>query len=29
SFHPELTEDHRFTANFVKMVKEAKHRQFV
>ena len=24
SFHPELTEDHRFTAYFVEMVKEAK-----
>ncbi len=29
SFHPELTEDHRFTAYFVKMVKEAKQKQFV
>jgi pyridoxal 5'-phosphate synthase pdxT subunit len=28
SFHPELTEDHRFTAYFVEMVKEAKAKQF-
>ncbi|MCQ6282742.1 pyridoxal 5'-phosphate synthase glutaminase subunit PdxT [Bacillus sp. EB600] len=27
SFHPELTEDYRFTAYFVKMVKEAKVKQ--
>jgi pyridoxal 5'-phosphate synthase pdxT subunit len=28
SFHPELTEDYRFTAYFVEMVKEAKAKQF-
>jgi 5'-phosphate synthase pdxT subunit len=28
SFHPELTEDHRFTAYFTQMVKEAKAKQF-
>jgi pyridoxal 5'-phosphate synthase pdxT subunit len=29
SFHPELTDDHRFTAYFINMVKEAKEKQFV
>lgn len=29
SFHPELTEDHRFTAYFVEMVKEAKEKTLV
>lgn len=29
SFHPELTENHLFTAYFVEMVKEAKAKQFV
>ncbi|AIM16572.1 MULTISPECIES: pyridoxal 5'-phosphate synthase glutaminase subunit PdxT [Neobacillus] len=29
SFHPELTEDHRLTAYFVKMVEEAKQKQLV
>ncbi|AZU59821.1 pyridoxal 5'-phosphate synthase glutaminase subunit PdxT [Neobacillus mesonae] len=29
SFHPELTEDHRFTGYFVEMVKEAKQKQLV
>jgi 5'-phosphate synthase pdxT subunit len=29
SFHPELTEDYRFTAYFVEMVKEAKVKQLV
>ncbi|MBL4954015.1 pyridoxal 5'-phosphate synthase glutaminase subunit PdxT [Neobacillus sp. YIM B02564] len=29
SFHPELTEDHRFTAYFVEMVKEAKQKTLV
>ncbi|WP_070121767.1 pyridoxal 5'-phosphate synthase glutaminase subunit PdxT [Bacillus marinisedimentorum] len=29
SFHPELTDDHRFTAYFVKMVEEAKEKQSV
>ncbi|WP_413304886.1 pyridoxal 5'-phosphate synthase glutaminase subunit PdxT [Bacillus sp. 1P10SD] len=29
SFHPELTDDHRITAYFVEMVKEAKQKQFV
>lgn len=29
SFHPELTEDHRLTAYFVNMVKEAKNKQLV
>lgn len=29
SFHPELTEDHRFAAYFVNMVKEAKEKQLV
>jgi len=29
SFHPELTNDHRITAYFVEMVKEAKSKQFV
>ncbi|RLQ90013.1 pyridoxal 5'-phosphate synthase glutaminase subunit PdxT [Falsibacillus albus] len=28
SFHPELTDDHRMTAYFVKMVEEAKTKQF-
>jgi pyridoxal 5'-phosphate synthase pdxT subunit len=28
SFHPELTDDNRFTAYFVEMVKEAKAKQF-
>ncbi|MDP4163010.1 MAG: pyridoxal 5'-phosphate synthase glutaminase subunit PdxT [Bacillota bacterium] len=27
SFHPELTDDHRFTAYFIEMVKEAKKKQ--
>jgi pyridoxal 5'-phosphate synthase pdxT subunit len=29
SFHPELTEDHRLTAYFIEMVKEAKTKQLV
>ncbi|GHI01597.1 pyridoxal 5'-phosphate synthase glutaminase subunit PdxT [Neobacillus kokaensis] len=29
SFHPELTENHRFTGYFVEMVKEAKQKQLV
>jgi pyridoxal 5'-phosphate synthase pdxT subunit len=29
SFHPELTEDHRLTAYFIEMVKEAKAKQLV
>ena len=29
SFHPELTDDHRITAYFVEMVKEAKQKQLV
>ncbi|MBO0962750.1 pyridoxal 5'-phosphate synthase glutaminase subunit PdxT [Neobacillus sp. MM2021_6] len=29
SFHPELTDNHRLTAYFVEMVKEAKAKQFV
>jgi pyridoxal 5'-phosphate synthase pdxT subunit len=29
SFHPELTDNHRLTAYFVEMVKEAKHKQLV
>jgi pyridoxal 5'-phosphate synthase pdxT subunit len=29
SFHPELTDNHRFTAYFVEMVKEAKAKQLV
>ncbi|WP_242267267.1 pyridoxal 5'-phosphate synthase glutaminase subunit PdxT [Bacillus cereus group sp. BfR-BA-01518] len=29
SFHPELTDDHRVTAYFVEMVKEAKMKKFV
>ncbi|MBM7588385.1 5'-phosphate synthase pdxT subunit [Bacillus pakistanensis] len=29
SFHPELTDDHRLTGYFVKMVEEAKSKQFV
>ncbi|WP_312476436.1 pyridoxal 5'-phosphate synthase glutaminase subunit PdxT [Neobacillus sp.] len=29
SFHPELTEDHRLTAYFTQMVKEAKAKHFV
>ncbi|EKN67062.1 glutamine amidotransferase subunit PdxT [Neobacillus bataviensis LMG 21833] len=29
SFHPELTDNHRLTAYFVEMVKEAKTKQFV
>ncbi|PLR80203.1 pyridoxal 5'-phosphate synthase glutaminase subunit PdxT [Bacillus canaveralius] len=29
SFHPELTDDHRLTEYFIKMVKEAKEKQFV
>ncbi|MCP3742710.1 pyridoxal 5'-phosphate synthase glutaminase subunit PdxT [Rossellomorea sp. BNER] len=29
SFHPELTDDHRLTGYFVKMVEEAKNKQFV
>ncbi|WP_090833636.1 MULTISPECIES: pyridoxal 5'-phosphate synthase glutaminase subunit PdxT [unclassified Bacillus (in: firmicutes)] len=28
SFHPELTDDHRLTAYFIEMVKEAKKKQF-
>lgn len=28
SFHPELTDDHRLTAYFIEMVKEAKQKQF-
>ncbi|PLR76786.1 pyridoxal 5'-phosphate synthase glutaminase subunit PdxT [Bacillus sp. V3-13] len=28
SFHPELTDDHRLTEYFIKMVKEAKAKQF-
>lgn len=29
SFHPELTDDHRMTAYFVEMVKEAKQKQLI
>ena len=29
SFHPELTDDHRVTAYFVEMVKEAKVKKVV
>lgn len=29
SFHPELTDDHRFTAYFVKMVEESKAKNLV
>ncbi|CJM94183.1 glutamine amidotransferase subunit PdxT [Streptococcus pneumoniae] len=29
SFHPELTDDHRVTAYFVEMVKEAKMKKVV
>ena len=29
SFHPELTDDHRVTAYFVEMVKEAKMKNIV
>lgn len=29
SFHPELTDDHRVTAYFVQMVKEAKMKKVV